>query len=56
MDASAVTLLTGSVAEIDAAITAMGTAPTNYNSILSAGIEAATDITTLAHWLKESQS
>jgi hypothetical protein len=48
IDASAVTTLTGTVAQIDAAIAAAGTAPTNYATTLSAGTEAATDITTLA--------
>ena len=48
IDASAVTRLTGTVTDINAALVAMGTEPTSFTSTLSTGTEAATDITTLA--------
>ena len=47
INGGSVTTLTGSVTEINRT-TAMGTDPTNFNSTLSAGSEAASAISTLA--------
>ncbi|MFM7008992.1 MAG: hypothetical protein ACKO0Z_06605, partial [Betaproteobacteria bacterium] len=45
IDGSALTAIDGTIAEINAALTALDTDPTNFNSTLSAGAEVATDIT-----------
>ena len=47
IDGSALTDINGTYAEIVQALTDLDTDPTNFNSTLSAGVENATDITSL---------